>query len=212
MTKYDLIKEVLEKLDAFWDDASQTDKNLSAFGRYINASETDDIHLRYIHSNAGKLSSLGYLLAKMCRYARFYNKELLKYTEFSTPEEFGLAASLLHGKTPRKSELLSREVIEIPTGMATIKRLVTKGIVMEINDSDDRRALRIGLTPYGREKVLEAFKILYPLNEIIAGPLQDSEIEQLMELLTKLDNYHFINHENNLNKILSNYEHEQPKT
>lgn len=213
MTKYDLIKEVLQKLDAFWDDDTQTEKNLSAFGRFINPTDdSPENTLQYIHSTTGRLSSLGYLIAKMCRYARFYNKELLKYTEFSTPEEFGLAASLLHGKTPRKSELLSREVVEIPTGMATIKRLVIKGIVMEINDTDDRRAMRIGLTPYGREKVLEAFEVLNPLNKVIAGPLSEKETEQLVDLLARLDNYHFKNHQSNLNKMLSSYEYEQQKT
>lgn len=207
MTKYDLIKQILEKVDEFWEDPNRIDKRLSAFSLFLTSEKCDQSnHLEYIQSQWSKSASLGYLIGKMCRYGRYYNRELLRHTEFSTPEEFGLAASLLHGKTPKKSELLSREIVEVPTGMAIIKRLVYKGIMMEINDSDDKRAMRIGLTPYGRQKVLEAFEVLSPLNSIISEPLNQNEISTLIDILTKLDTYHNENHIYIREKLVNTYE------
>lgn len=207
MTKYDLIKEVMEKIDEFWNDPTRIDKRYATFCSYLSSGiRAQSEHINYLNSTWNKNASLGYLFGKMCRYGRFYNRELLKYTEFSTPEEFGLAASLLHGKTPKKSELLTREVIEVPTGMAILKRLVAKGIVMEINDSDDKRAIRIGLTTFGRQAVLEAFAVLAPLNRVLAGSLDSNEIDVLVDILQKLDGYHHENHVYLRDKFIATYE------
>lgn len=204
MNKYDVIKEVMELLDEFWESEEAVHKSAESFCQYVLDKRFNGAHFRYIVKNmGGQKHSIGYLIGKMCRYARFYNRELLRHTEFATPEEFGLAASLIHGKTPKKTELLSKEVIEVPTGMAILKRLVHKGILLEIQDAEDKRALRIGLTPFGREKVLEAFKILSPLNEVITGPLSDEEAERLVELLCKLDEFHQNNYALIKDKILS---------
>lgn len=210
MTKYDLIKELMELVDEYWANPTQINRSVPAFCKYINAMDkAESNHFDYISQSLYKHASLGYLFGKMCRYGRYYNKELLKYTDFSTPEEFGLAASLIHGKTPKKSELLHREVIEVPTGMAIIKRLVAKGVLMEISDADDKRALRIGLTPYGRQKVLEAFEVLAPLNEALSGPLSEEEITTLIEILHKLDVYHHENHSSIREKFAELYDKEQ---
>jgi DNA-binding MarR family transcriptional regulator len=210
LNKYEVIKELLELLDVFWADEEAEDKSVESFCRYTLYKRFNGGHLRYIVQNSfNKKQSIGYLIGKMCRYARFYNRELLRHTDFATPEEFGLAASLIHGKTPKKTELLGKEVVEVPTGMAILKRLVNKGILMEIQDADDKRALRIGLTPYGREKVLEAFRILSPLNEVITGPLSDEEVRKLIELLSKLDEFHQNNYQVIKDKLLSSYEIEQ---
>ncbi|MFN3952219.1 MAG: MarR family winged helix-turn-helix transcriptional regulator [Thermaurantimonas sp.] len=210
MTKYDLIKELLEKVDEFWNDSTRVDKRFETFCAYLSSGvKTQSEHINYLNTMWSKSDSLGYLLGKMCRYGRFYNRELFKHTAFSTPEEFGLAASLLHGKTPKKSELLNREVIELPTGMAILKRLVAKGILMEIHDSDDKRALRIGLTPFGRQKVLEAFEVLAPLNHVLAGSLDQKEIDILVDILQKLDLYHHDNHGYLREKLTAVYEKDQ---
>lgn len=137
---------------------------------------------------AGKIA---YLIGRMNRYARIYNKEALRQTQFSTMEEFSFCATLLTQSPMRKSELIHENMSEVPAGMSVIKRLVSRNFLSEMEDPLDKRAQLIRLTDTGKQAVFQAFEILKPVTKTIVADLDEEHQNLLINTLEHLDEYHW---------------------
>jgi DNA-binding MarR family transcriptional regulator len=71
-----------------------------------------------------------------------------------------------------------------------IARLQRRGLIGRSQDPKDGRRKLVELTPLGREVHDRALPLAYEINEALLTPLGDGERHQLIELLTKIVNYH----------------------
>ncbi len=81
------------------------------------------------------------------------------------------------------------EKIKVTPGAITqfVDTLVEKGLVRREEDPHDRRSLRIKLTPAGERKVHRFEQDYFEAACRIFAVLSDSEIEQLLGILTRLE-------------------------
>jgi len=153
-------------------------------------TESNAATFRTIDRHSPKAGRIAYLIGRMNRFARIYNKEALKQTEFSTMEEFSFSATLCTRPNMRKSDLVNENMTEVPAGMSIIKRLVSKGIIKEAEDPIDKRAQLVSLTEQGKKAIQEAFVAMTPIAQTIIADLSLEKQDVLLEILHHLDDFH----------------------
>ncbi len=82
---------------------------------------------------------------------------------------------------------LARDMMMSPPAMTNrIDRLVKHGLVERHADADDRRVLRVALTPEGRALANTAVETHLRVEEALISDLTQQEREQLTELLSRI--------------------------
>lgn len=131
----------------------------------------------------------GMLIGRMYRFVKVKMKPRLKKTGFSNLEEF-IIMGYLFGKEPQpKVEVLRQTISEIAAGSQMIDRLVAKGHIKEQSHPVDKRVKLITLTAKGSKQLLQLFRELDQIEDVL-GDLSREERESIVMLLQKLDLYH----------------------
>jgi DNA-binding MarR family transcriptional regulator len=130
------------------------------------------------------------LVALMYRYARHYVKKAMQGSVLQTMEEFGFLMTLVTRESMTKTELIQTAVMEKTSGTEVIRRLLRLGLVREYPDPDDRRSVRVSITPEGRAAVFALLPNMESVAKIVSGNLTPAEISTLFGLLKKLDHFH----------------------
>ena len=205
--KYQLLKEVLELLEKYEDQ----EKNISLKGftiflnqrqsllpdaNDINPSFKDSIMNGMSKYQMGFENHITYLVGMMWKYAKHYVKEGFKELSIKGIDDFGFLASLSERESLTKTELITHNVVEIPSGMEIIKRLLKLGYIESFDDLNDRRAKRIKITPLGRKTSFLAIQQLMQIAKIVVGDLTLEERVTLLALLEKLHYFHQDIHQN----------------
>jgi DNA-binding MarR family transcriptional regulator len=98
-----------------------------------------------------------------------------------------------------KTELINKQIMEKTSGTEVIKRLLNNGMISEFSDENDRRSVRVKITPKGYQSIAGILPNMSLVSEIVVGNLSEQEIVTLAYLLKKLDHYHndiFLNKRN----------------
>ena len=149
----------------------------------------DEQFLKYyerIHLN-GRIASL---MNRFIRFAHFYVKKAFKDCAVNTLLDFNLLAGVHGMGNPKKSELISFNVVEVTTGTEIIRRLKNNGLIVETEDEQDRRSKRLSITPKGKEAFLQCREKLIELGKFTMGNLDEKEKAHLLDSLVYLNNYH----------------------
>ena len=151
------------------------------------AGENEDwIRDRYTNT----VNDISILLVLMYRYAKGYIKKALKESALQTPDEFSFLITLMTFDSLRKSELIARQVLEKTSGTEVIRRLIKNGMIIETDDQNDKRSVRVSITKAGKDAIIKILPLMSRVTEIIAGNLSAEEINTLSYLLKKLDYFH----------------------
>ncbi len=124
------------------------------------------------------------VLGRIARLSRVLEKEQKKFLAEHDlePFEFDVLTTLRRAGEPYEltaSALLKSALVTSGAITNRIDRMEVKGLVERVRDRDDRRAVRIRLTPHGRD-VLDAIFGLHVANmERILEPLDPLTREQL---------------------------------
>jgi MarR family transcriptional regulator, transcriptional regulator for hemolysin len=98
---------------------------------------------------------------------------------------------LLHlhllGDGIRQKELAASVGIEGPSMVRLIDTLAIKGLVRRSEDSTDRRAKRLSLTPEGQLVVARIQEIVAPLENELLEPFSDAAIARLGQFILSLE-------------------------
>ncbi|HAY71219.1 MAG TPA: hypothetical protein DCX89_04960 [Saprospirales bacterium] len=130
------------------------------------------------------------LLTGLFRFAKFYIKKALSGTSIKTLDEFGFLATLLRNGSLLKNELINSHLLEISSGSEVLKRLINSGLVSESPDENDKRAKRVCITPLGITELMESFKVMHKVSEIVIGNLDKSELLNALTIFNKLHYFH----------------------
>jgi len=147
------------------------------------------------------------LIVMMYHYAKGYIKKALRESCLQTPDEFSFLITLMTYDNLKKSELITKQVMEKTSGSEVIRRLIKRGLIVESADKMDKRSIRVSITKTGKEEILKILPLRSDVSEIVVGNLTVEEINTLSYLLKKLDYFHndiYINKRGQpLNDILS---------
>ncbi|UYQ94597.1 winged helix DNA-binding protein [Chitinophaga horti] len=135
-------------------------------------------------------TAIGRKVVRLHRYVRLYSRNALQHTPLQSAEEFSYLATLLKDGQLKKTELITKNIHEKPTGMEIIRRLLNAGLVDQQDDTTDQRSKLLSLTPKGRSVLTEVFAKMARVSTLASGNLSREEKHDLLFLLSKLDDYH----------------------
>ncbi|MGZ4160878.1 MAG: MarR family winged helix-turn-helix transcriptional regulator [Neobacillus sp.] len=124
------------------------------------------------------------------RKTGWHEKKIAGYN----PSEFKVLVTIKHGANDEKTEMKISEISQIlqvtsPTVTQVINILEKDGLVERTVDPDDRRAVKIRLTPAGIKVTEEARKLFFETFTGLIDYLGEEESEQLANLLAKVHQY-----------------------
>jgi DNA-binding MarR family transcriptional regulator len=124
------------------------------------------------------------------RKTGWHEKKIAGYN----PSEFKVLVTIKHGANDEKTEMKISEISQIlqvtsPTVTQIINILEKDGLVERTVDPDDRRAVKIRLTPAGIKVTEEARKLFFETFTGLIDYLGEEESEQLANLLAKVHQY-----------------------
>lgn len=85
-----------------------------------------------------------------------------------------------------QKKLVDQTHLRAPTVSAILQKMEAEGMVVRREGENDRREVLVYLTDYGREKDREGIDKIKEYDRIALGGLEESEIDTLMKLLSKI--------------------------
>ncbi len=197
MTRYDLIKFFIDKIEAYEkDQADPNTLSVAGFNDWMFQSflvgksiREGDKALKNSQDNE-KDVNLSILIGTLFRYVKNYSKKVFENSQVQTIDEFTYLAMLMNYGNMTKSELISRNVHEKTTGMEIIRRLISYNFITQTNDPTDKRSQIITITEGGKIEIFQLFKEMSKVSTIVSGNLSNEEKMILSYLLEKLDIFH----------------------
>lgn len=107
-----------------------------------------------------------------------------------TSPQFAVLHELAQAGGMGQRDLGDQASLDRSTIADVIARLQRRELIGRSQDPDDGRRKLVELTPLGREVHDRALPLAYDINEALLTPLGDEERHQLIELLTKILDYH----------------------
>jgi len=87
-------------------------------------------------------------------------------------------------------ELINMHQLEAPTGIEILKRLLSKKMISEFDDPNDKRAKRISITKKGNEEIEKLLPEMEKVYNFMGGDLNLNEKIKLISYLSGLNNFH----------------------
>lgn len=199
-----ILLELIEHLSAYETECEKNGLELSTqnFVNYINSknkekkSKIDSIsggiqnwRPDFLPDNKS-LTDISILIVLLFRYAKGYIRKAMKNSEIKTADEFSFLITLLTYESLTKIELINTQIMEKTSGMEIINRLINTGFIEQSRDENDKRSMRIKITPKGKSEIINVLPQMQTVSKIVVGNLNEDEKNYLNYLLTKLDHYH----------------------
>lgn len=105
-----------------------------------------------------------------------------------TVAQFGVLEALYNKGDLRIQDLIDKLLSTSGNMTVVIKNMIREGYISKTIDCKDRRAFRIGLTPYGRETIEKILPDHYAHVGELFSVLSQEEQVQLAEILKKFKN------------------------
>jgi DNA-binding MarR family transcriptional regulator len=201
MIQKEIITELIEEIYNF-DAEFQGEKNftMADFAGYLNSKMVDgntsirkiggEVQSPILVNSNNPTTDITILLVLMYRYAKSYVKKALAGKIIQTADEFSFLITLLTFESLTKTELINKQIIEKTSGTEIIKRLLNLELITEFADPDDKRSVRVAITPKGKQEIATLLPEMGVVSHIVTGNLTDNEISTLSYMLKKLDFYH----------------------
>ena len=94
-----------------------------------------------------------------------------------------------HAEGASQRELAQHMGIEPPTLVRQLDKLAQDGLVERRPDPDDRRVVRVVVTPAGLERVQELHAVVHELDAELRGILTKRDVEVLSRALPRINTY-----------------------
>ena len=97
---------------------------------------------------------IGFQISMLNKEIKRQTKSIISNSALSSLDGYSFLLHLENGNSFRKMELIEMHKLEAPTGFEIIKRLISKGLIEEFDDENDRRAKRVRLTQSGEAELV----------------------------------------------------------
>lgn len=202
--KYTAIKQLIELWDTFEDETNQQELlefaewlinklkdnprlNIAPVSRKIKNEETESLVL------FKKMNEPNRLLEYISRIARlhdFYVRKFFVDLPIKNRLEYLFLYTVYLKKSARKTELINTHLIDYTTGMDTIKRLVTNGLLDETNDEADKRAKLLIITEEGYKVFEQAQKKIGEEMQMFLASISTNKWKKTLPYLEEINDFH----------------------
>jgi len=133
-------------------------------------------------------NAVAYIILRVSRLLRLHlNRTLTELGVDISPEQWFILFKL-HNQTPLPQVALADPVINDEPNIARLVRALEKeGYVKRVADENDRRQRLVSLTEDGQALMDRLLPAIIPVRETIFADIDDSEVEQLVSILHRLE-------------------------
>ena len=186
-----IVKELVEQLNRFESEKGQEPKDIKEFTVWLNQVVFEHhASMESGHQENDIDMELTFLLIMQSKHYKTYCKDALANTEINSPDEYSFLYHLSLVDSFRKMELIHIHLLEAPSGIEVIKRLLKKDFIEEFDDKDDKRAKRVRITNKGRketDKITPQMKLVYSK---MTAEMSLKEKLYIVSMLKELNDYH----------------------
>lgn len=129
-------------------------------------------------------------ISRIARYHDFYVRKALQEMDVNTRFEFLFLQTVGSLGQAKKTDLINSHLLEYTTGMDTIHRLIRNGLLLEKQDTEDKRVKLLQLTEKGRESLKRIEKRIKEENEMFLLSFNLNKWKKTMPLLKDIDAFH----------------------
>lgn len=202
MKTKEILLELIDYLDEYENESVHSDKTLSTsdFLGFLNARYqtksvkvdelAGDTRQEWQHDNQGPATDISILISLLFRYAKGYIKKALKDSKINTVDEFSFLITLMTRESMSKTELITHQIMEKTSGTDIINRLLKQGFIDQYDDENDKRSIRVRITPSGRVELIAILPQMRMVSQIVTGNLTETEQTTLAYMLRKLEIFH----------------------
>ena len=178
--------ELINWLGLYAEENSKDDLDLNSFIIWLNSKLFADEHADHSNHDTDIIDmEMTFLLALQHRHYKAYVKSALGESELSSPEGFSFLYHLSMADSFRKMELIKMHMIEPPSGIEVLKRLLKKELIEEFDDLDDKRATRIRITEVGK---MEIQRVLPKMQKVFSSMTADMSLNEKLHVVSFLKN------------------------
>ena len=185
------IAELINWLELYTEQNAAEDVNLNSFIVWLNSklfAHENEAHSK--HDTDSLDMELTFLLVIQQRHYKAYAKAALGESELSSPEGFSFLYHLSLADSYRKMELIKMHLIEPPSGIEILKRLLKKQFIEEFDDPDDKRATRIRITETGKKEIQEVLPKMKDVFSSMTADMSLNEKLHVVSFLKQMNDYH----------------------
>lgn len=190
-TSLEITSEIIEWLKLFTEENPENEMDLKPFIIWLNSRLFTDLHSDQSKHDHDMLDmELSFLLALQHRHYKAYAKSALGGSELSSPEGFSFLYHLNLVDSYRKMELIKMHLIEPPSGIEVLKRLLKKEFIEEFDDPDDKRAKRIRITETGKQEIQSIMPKMKHVFSSMTAEMSLNEKLHVVSFLNHMNDYH----------------------
>lgn len=194
----DIITELIEHVKRFKNEKGQEPKDVKEFIIWLNQFLFEQYHaLESSHDENDIDMELTFLLIMQSKHYKMYCKEALVNTDINSPDEYSFLYHLSLVDSFRKMELIHIHLLEAPSGIEVIKRLLKKGFIEEFDDKEDKRAKRVRITNKGRQ---ETDKLTPQMKDVYSKMAAGMTLKEKLHILSFLKRFNDYHQNNNLQR------------
>jgi len=138
----------------------------------------------------------------MYKYALFYSRKVFKHSIIYSIEDFGVLATLLPDKQLKKADVIRETISEKSSGNEVLKRLLRQKLIKETNNPNDKRSKLLEITADGMNEMNALWEQIEKMGALVTGNLSGKEKIMLLNMLSKLHEFHKPLFEANDEKLL----------
>jgi DNA-binding MarR family transcriptional regulator len=203
---YNFIKDILDLVEEFEDQNVGLNKStvtVEDFKKWISTNYepkglTAEPDWEGKEKGRSPESVINTLIVHMNRYAKSYSKSAIFGSDFSSQEDFIYLINLKAFGEIKKMDLIKKNVHEKPVGMQVINRLIGKGWVEQADSKTDKRSKVLKITEKGIQTLEGQMGKIRRATEIVTGDLTTNEKMELIRLLNKLNDFHRMIYDKNI--------------
>jgi len=183
------LKDLVGLFESYTEQINESETGIEDFVLWLNKqlfneniTNSDNQHSPNVH--------LSFLISLLYKHYKHYTKKVLAESEISNAESYSFLYHLHLTNSLRKMELINMHQLEAPTGIEIIKRLLSKKMISEFDDPNDKRAKRISITKKGNEEIEKLLPEMEKVYNFMGGDLNLNEKVKLISYLSELNNFH----------------------
>ncbi len=197
--KYQKIQALIQSLEEY--ETYHPKASLKNFGHWLTSRENgqneemhgmlsdETSHHVEFYKNMPPARQFLILLSRAARFIDFYMKKAFEGLPLNSRLEFQFLISIKEMENPRKTDIIHFNLVEISTGVETLKRLKANGLVNDVPDTGDKRIKRLVLTKKGKAVLSRALEKFDALDKL-ANTFQTKDWTSYIPSLLAFNNYH----------------------
>ncbi len=186
-----IITELIEHVKRFEHEKGQEPKDVKEFIIWLNQFLFEQYYaLESSHDENDIDMELTFLLIMQNKHYKMYCREALVNTDINSPDEYSFLYHLSLVDSFRKMELIHIHLLEAPSGIEVIKRLLKRGFIEEFDDKEDKRAKRVRITNKGRQETDKLTPQMKDVYSKMAAGMTLKEKLHILSFLKRFNDHH----------------------